>query len=118
MRVRFPPPPPEPREGARTRRVTARGCSTGCLTVFLALAGVFCLAVAAFPRDACDTAEGVGGYFFVSGLLLVGTSTYLVARARTERAWVAWSLAVVTALALGFGVSLFSLLRWVETCSN
>jgi hypothetical protein len=88
------------------------------LTVLLALAGAFCVAVGAYSEDPCDRGDGVEGYFLLAGLLLVGAAAFSAARAMTQRAWVAWTSAVATPIVVGIAVSVISFLRWVGACPS
>ena len=89
----------------------------GCLTIVLALAAAFCIGVA-IDGDPCDRGSGVEDVFYGVGLVLVGGATYVVARGFTKRVWILATAAVLTPVAVGFGISVISLLRWVGECSN
>ena len=88
----------------------------GCLAVLLTLAGAFFLG-ALLSADSCDD-DAAAGPFFIAGLLCAGGAAFTTARALTHRAWIAWTCAVVTLVVVGVGVSVLSLLQWVEACAN
>jgi hypothetical protein len=88
----------------------------GCLTVFFALAGAFCVG-ASLSADPCDREDDAGVVFLLAGLLFIGAAAYGVARAVTERAWIAWASAVMVPVVLGFALYVVLLLRWVEQCT-
>ena len=88
----------------------------GCLTVFCALAAVFFLG-ALLSAEPCDT-DAAAGPFLVLGLLFAGGAAFSAARALTNRAWIVWTSAVAVPLAVGVGVYVLLLWRWVGACAN
>lgn len=90
----------------------------GCLTIFLVLAGLFASGIAFESAAACSREGMIGGYAMVAGALALGAAALLIARRRNWAPWVSWAVAVTTALAASFGVSIAALWVWVGECSN
>jgi hypothetical protein len=77
------------------------------------------VAVSGDPCDRGATLLGHGaGVLFVLGWLFVGGAVYGAARAVSERAWLAWTSAVVMVAGLALASYVLLVWQWVGECSN
>jgi Tol biopolymer transport system component len=97
----------------RTLRVVLRGC----IAVVFALVGAFFIG-AVLSADPCDKADAAARAFIIVGLVFVGGAAFSAARTFTQRAWIVWTCALVTPVALGLGLAVVEAWRWAGACSN